>query len=388
MAATEPDPSDSPSVGDIVDLWLDRAIQVQASDLHFEPDADGLGIKIRIDGILHLVKRVDVDVGRQVIHRLMVMASLYTHHQKRPQEGRADFTSKRTGDKPINLRVSTFPTVWGTRGVVRFFHGLATIPQLEQLGYNDTIVKLLKSLACQSQGMVLLAGPAGSGKTTTVYSLLRYIQGVRPGCSIISIEDPVEYDVDGITQVQIGHESDGLTYKEALKSLLRQDPQVVVIGEVRDAATAEVCLEAALTGHLLISTIHSPSIAGVIIRLLEMRLPPYQLASALTGVVSQRLVRKLCDNCKIATQDPEDPYIAAGCGKCFKTGYRGRLPIGEASHMTSPIRKAIMDSPDVETLNKILANDGLRSLRQDAQRLVKAGLTTKSQLVEVMHTVD
>jgi len=388
VAATEPQEAELTTAGEIVDLWLDRSIQVQASDLHFEPDAEGLGIKMRIDGMLHLVKRVNSEVGRQIIYRLMVMASLHTHHQKKPQEGRADYTVKRKGNKPINLRISSFPTVWGTRVVVRFFHGLERIPQLEQLGYNEHIVKMLKEFALQSQGMILLAGPAGSGKTTTIYSLLHHIQGVRPGSSVISIEDPVEYSVDGITQVQIGHYGAGLSYKEALKSLLRQDPQVVAIGEIRDADTAAICLEATLTGHLLISTIHSPTVAGVIIRLLDMGLPPYQLTGALTGVVSQRLVRKLCPHCKIAAGDPEEPYIAAGCNKCFKTGYRSRIPIAEAAHLSAAVRQAIIAGADVRALQEALKADGVKSLKEDAERVVRAGLTTRSQVLELVHTLE
>ena len=281
---------------------------MQASDLHFEPDAEGMAIKMRIDGILHTVKKVNADMAKQIIFRLMVMASLQTHHIKTPQEGRAEFISEKTDNKPINMRISTFPTVWGTRAVARFFHGLVKIPQLEQLGYSEQVTKLLKEFAYQSQGIILLAGPAGSGKTTSVYSLLHYILGIRPGCSIISIEDPVEHSIEGITQVQIGQYAGGLTYQQALKSLLRQDPQVVAIGEIRDADTAGIVLEAALTGHLLISTIHSPGVAGVVVRLLDMGLPAYQLAGALTGIVSQRLVRKLCTGCKTPTGNEEEPY--------------------------------------------------------------------------------
>jgi len=374
----------SESAAQIVDIWLDRCIMVQASDLHFEPDAEGMEIKMRIDGMLHTVKKVPADTAKQIIYRLMVMASLQTHHIKTPQEGRAEFISERTDNKSINLRVSTFPTVWGTRAVVRFFHGLAKIPRLEQLGYADHVTKLMKELAYQSQGIILLAGPAGSGKTTSVYSLLHYILGVRPGCSIISIEDPVEHSVDGITQVQIGQYAGGLTYRQALKSLLRQDPQVVAIGEIRDADTAEMCLEAALTGHLIISTIHSPGVAGVAVRLLDMKLPAYQIAGALTGIISQRLVRKLCSACKTPTGNEEEPYMAAGCKKCFKTGYRGRVPIAEATYMTPQFREAMVAGSDHRKIQTALKEEGFSPLKVDALRAVRAGLTTSSQIQELL----
>ena len=386
--AKEPDAAELETATELVALWLDRAIQVQGSDLHFEPDGGGLAIKMRIDGLLHLVKRVNTELGRQIIYRLMIMASLHTHHKKKPQEGRADFTSERTDGTRINLRISTFPTVWGTRAVVRFFHGLERIPQLKQLGYAKQVVEMLGKFACQTQGMVLLAGPAGSGKTTTVYSLLHHIKNIRPGCSIISIEDPVEYSIEGITQVQIGQYVGGLTYKEALKSLLRQDPQVMAIGEIRDPDTAAICLEATLTGHLLISTIHSPNIAGVIIRLLDLGLPPYQLASALAGVISQRLVRRLCPHCKKRSKKPEEPFTAGKCAKCFKTGYRGRVPVAEAAYITHDVRQAIMGGTDVRVIQDALRTSGFPSLKEDARRILRAGDTTESQVLEMLHTLE
>jgi len=386
--ARDSEATDQENAGQIVDLWLDRSIQVKASDLHFEPDAEGLAVKIRIDGILHLVKRVNQELGKQIISRLMVMASLHTHLQKKPQEGRADYSSSRTGGKPINMRVSTFPTVWGTRAVVRFFHGLERIPQLDQLGYNDKTLELLKKMAYQTQGMILIAGPAGSGKTTTIYSFLHHILGARPGCSVISIEDPVEYSVEGITQVQIGQYAGGLTYKDALKSLLRQDPQVVAIGEVRDPDTAAIVLEAALTGHLLISTIHSPTVAGAVLRLVDMGLAPYQLTGALTGIVAQRLVRRLCTNCRVATNDPNEPYVSGGCTKCFKTGYRGRIPVAEAAHMTKSFRQAIIQGQDVSGIQAALKADGLPTLREDAHRLVRSGITSSNQVTELLHSLE
>jgi len=386
--AHEPETSELESAGEIVNLWLNRSFQVKASDMHFEPDADGLAIKMRIDGILHTVKRLDPDLGRQVIYRLMVMANLHTHHQKKPQEGRADFASEKTAGKTINLRISTFPTVWGTRAVVRFFHGLEHIPKLGQLGYGKQVLALLKKFACQSQGMILLAGPAGSGKTTTVYSLMHHINRVRPGYSIISIEDPVEYSIDGITQVQIGQYAGGLTYKEALKSLLRQDPQVVAIGEIRDSDTAGICLETALTGHLVISTVHSPTVAGVIMRLLDMGLEAYQLVGAITGIVSQRLLRKLCEHCKRPTNDPERPFRAVGCPKCFKTGYRGRLPVAEAAYLTPGVREVITSKADLRALQAALRQDGFGTLREDALRVVRAGQTTRSQALELLNVLN
>ncbi len=372
----------------IVDIWLDRAVLVQASDLHFEPDPEGMSIKMRIDGMLHTVKKVTPEMAKQIILRLMVMASLQTHHIKDPQEGRAEFASEKTNNKPINLRISTFPTVWGTRAVVRFFHGLQKIPALEKLGYNDRVLSLMKDFAYQSQGMILFAGPAGSGKTTSVYSLLHYIAGIRPGCSIISIEDPVEHSVEGITQVQIGQYAGGLTYRAALKSLLRQDPQVVAIGEVRDADTAQVILEAALTGHLLISTIHSPNIPGVVARMLDMGLPAYQLAGALTGIIAQRLVRRLCPSCRIPTGNPEEPFMAAGCKKCFKTGYRGRFPVAQATYMTPSFREAVLAGNDSRKLQAALKAEGCESLKEDAIRAVRAGKTTNLQIQELVHTLE
>jgi len=198
----------------------------------------------------------------------------------------------------------------------------------------------------------------------------------------------VEHSVEGITQVQIGQYAGGLTYKAALKSLLRQDPQVVAIGEIRDADTAAVILEAALTGHLLISTIHSPGVAGVLARMLDMGLPAYQLAGALTGIVAQRLVRKLCSACKIPTGDPDEPYTAAGCKKCFKTGYRGRFPIAQATYMTPKFREAVLAGNDTRKIQAALKEEGCDTLKDDALRAVRAGLTTSQQVQELLHTLE
>jgi type II secretory ATPase GspE/PulE/Tfp pilus assembly ATPase PilB-like protein len=349
----------------LVDGFIDRAHAARATDVHFEPHDDGLHVRYRIDALLQDVDTVPSPVAPNVIARLKVLAGLLTYRTDVPQEGA--FTRD-----TVDVRVATFPTVRGERVVLRLLAGAAGAPTLDELGHGPETVAQLRHLAVQPQGLVLLCGPAGSGKTTTLHALLREVLTARPGSSVLAVEDPVEIRVDGVTQIEIDADR-GLTYPVALRSLLRQDPQVLMIGEIRDADTARLVVEAALTGHLLLSTLHSGSPAEAIIRLREMGVPPYQVTSTLRAVLAQRLLRTVCTACDAAQPRPD-------CATCLGSGYAGRTAIGQCVEMSPALRQAVLDGADVEALTQHCPGD----LRTDARRLLAAGRTTADEIARVL----
>ncbi|MBN2843453.1 MAG: Flp pilus assembly complex ATPase component TadA, partial [Sedimentisphaerales bacterium] len=302
----------------IVDDILARGAQCRASDIHFEPGVGHMSIKFRLDGCLQVVEQLPAAISENIITRLKVMASLLTYRNDIPQEGRIELATGNTD--MIEQRISTFPTIHGQRAVVRLFYCDTGLDHLNELGLPVALAIELQKLVSQNQGVLLLTGPAGSGKTTTLAALLRYIQSEFPGKSIVTLEDPVERHIEGITQVQISQNSE-LTFPLALRSLLRQDPQVLMVGEIRDSETAKIVIEAGLSGHLLLSTMHSGSPAGAFLRLLEMGIEPYQITSAVMAVLNQRLLRKLCLDCR---QESAGGFSAAGCAQWLHIGYKGR----------------------------------------------------------------
>ena len=361
-------------VVELIDDILAKAAQSNASDIHFEPGASEMTVKFRLDGVLQPSERFPAAISENIITRLKVMAGLLTYRNDIPQEGRiaVDPNAK----KIIEQRISTFPTIHGQRAVVRLFYCDAGLDNLDQLGLPAGICDSLKDIACQSQGVLLLTGPAGSGKTTTLASLLRYIQQVAPGKSIVSLEDPVERHIDGVTQVEIKNNSE-MTFPTALRSLLRQDPQVLMVGEIRDAETAKIVVEAGLCGHFLLSTMHSGSPAGALLRMLEMQIEPYQITSSVSAVLNQRLVRKLCFECR--RESPEG-FEAVGCEKCLNTGYNGRALLAELVLLDGELRRAILEKTDLDTLNDILTRRGHMTLVQNAKKLLADGITSAEEI--------
>ncbi|MCX5637871.1 MAG: ATPase, T2SS/T4P/T4SS family, partial [Planctomycetota bacterium] len=287
---------DARDVVSLVDDLLKKAVSSGASDVHFEPTESELLVKFRLDGVLNPIERVPRALSENVIARLKVLGGLLTYRSDIPQEGRIE-TSKSQEDGVVDQRLAVFPTIHGQRAVVRLFYSNKQLMELEQLGFSDQICSALKRITAKNQGVLLLTGPAGSGKSTTLAALLRYILRNFPGKSVVTLEDPVEIRIDDATQVQITPHGQ-MTFPTALRSLLRQDPQVLMIGEIRDAETARIVIEAGLTGHLLMSTMHSGTPAGALLRLLEMGIEPYQVTSSISAVLNQRLVRKLCEKCK------------------------------------------------------------------------------------------
>jgi len=361
----------------LVDDLLTKAVECRASDVHFEPTGAELVVKFRLDGVLNTVEKLPAAISDNVIARLKVLGGLLTYRNDIPQEGRIEINKSR-GDKIMDQRLAVFPTIHGQRAVVRLFYNNTELMELDQLGFSKDLSTALKNIAAQNQGVLLLTGPAGSGKSTTLAALLRYILKFYAGKSVVTLEDPVEIRIDGATQTQITPHGQ-MTFPTALRSLLRQDPQVLMIGEIRDAETAKIAIEAGLTGHLLMSTMHSGSPAGALLRLLEMGIEPYQVTSSVSAVLNQRLVRKLCDNCKQKVEET-GLFKATGCDHCFNSGYKGRVLIAEMVQLDSQLRKAILAKTDLDELENILKEKGHTTMLADGKRLVQKGITTQEEL--------
>jgi general secretion pathway protein E len=362
----------------VVGEVLRDALTCRASDVHFEPRRDDMLVRLRIDGVLADFRRLPKALGQNVISRLKVLGGLLTYRTDIPQEGRIELPAV-PGARVAEHRLAVFPTVHGQRAAVRVFYEEEGLHQLEGLGFSPGILAGLQRLAAAPQGVLLLTGPAGSGKSTTLAAILRHILQRHPGKSLVSLEDPVERHIDGVTQVQVSA-GGAMSYPVALRSLLRQDPEVLMIGEIRDAATAAIVVEAGLTGHLLLSTMHSGSPPGAILRLLEMGLEPYQVTSSLQAIVNQRLLRRLCPACR-RPQEGERGFEAAGCEQCLHTGYRGRTLVAEMLELDGELRKAILRRADREELEGILCARGHMDLRRDALRLLAQGLTSRQEVV-------
>jgi general secretion pathway protein E len=340
----------------MVDQMLAEAARLRASDIHVEPTVGGYDVRYRVDGLLQTAGQLDASSGRAVVGRLMVMAQLLTYRLDVPQEGRMEATL--ADGQALQTRVSIMPTTHGLRAAVRMPAELIQPLTLMELGLPAPTLDAIKRFAAGDSGMLVITGPAGSGKTTTIYSLLSHIVSTQSGLSVISLEDPVERNIAGVTQIEVKPFGE-LTYERSLRSILRQDPQVLALGEIRDAATASLAIQAALSGHRLICTLHASSPGGAIARLLEMGLEPYQITSALFGVVAQRLLRK---------KDPSG-------------GYRGRLPVSEVAITDAALRKAVLERADAETLGQIIRKqNGFFSMKDAAAALVARGVTDAQEV--------
>ena len=370
----------------VVDKVLTAGREAGASDLHLTPSADGLELRWRLDGVLQAVTRFPPVVSANIVARLKVLSELLTYRTDVPQEGRI-----RNGQ--VEMRVSTFPTLFGEKAVVRLFASSESLLRPGDLGLPPEIAEGLCRLLSETSGALLVTGPAGSGKTTTLYACLRQLAAEAGGRSLASLEDPIEVAVPGVAQSQVNPVA-GFDLATGLRFLLRQDPEVIMVGEIRDPDTAEVAFQASLTGHLVLCTFHAGSAAGCINRLSDMGIEPYLLRSGILAIVSQRLVRKLC-SCSQAIADEADllglpvqtARKAVGCSDCAMTGYRGRMVLAEmftAQH--SELGRAILSRSDARQLEDLAIQAGMTPLVQRACHAVTAGLTSPAEVRRVLGT--
>ena len=375
----------------LVDLILSEGILSRASDIHIEPEEGGFGVRYRIDGVLRQVMKVPRAAGFPLVSRIKIISSLDIADRLRPQDGRARVA---VNGVPVDLRVSTLPASLGEKVVIRILDSRSTVLSLDSLGLSPDELTAFRALLTHHEGVVLVTGPTGSGKTTTLYSAIRSIQTGKT--NIVTIEDPVEYRLQGIVQVQV-HEKAGLTFASALRSILRQDPDVVLVGEIRDKETAQVAIQASLTGHLVLSTMHTNDAANAVTRLVDIGVEPYKIAASLRGVVAQRLMRKLCPTCKEVWVESIPAklvkfvpvgtplYKAVGCSECAMTGYRGRFSIVEVLTVTPDVERAISSGATADRIGEAGRAGGMHGLWESGVTHVLRG---ESSLEELMRVVD
>jgi type II secretory ATPase GspE/PulE/Tfp pilus assembly ATPase PilB-like protein len=381
------DPADPQYATRIVDAILAEGRSCGASDLHLQPTSQGLELKYRLNGVLAPAAVVSAKLGPNIIARLKVKAELLTYHTDRPQEGRI-----REPGTDVEMRVSTFPTLHGERAVVRFFGGACLYQRLDDLGLPADALTALRDLLAETSGAIVVSGPAGSGKTTTAYACLREIaQRNSDARSLVSIEDPIEVAVERVAQSQVNPQT-GLDLSAGLRFLMRQDPEVIFVGEIRDRATADAAMQASLTGHLMLTTFHAGSAAETVSRLLDMGIEPYILRSGLLAVVNQRLLRQLCD-CARESNDVEDRLglsvermrRAVGCEACRGTGFQGRFLIAElVVLMRTDLGRAVLSRADTAELEKLALQAGMVSRWTRACQAVDAGRTSPAEVRRVM----
>ncbi len=377
-----------------LDEIIEKALDRGASDIHFEIYKDKSILKYRLDGVLTKIEELDYVSYPAIISRIKILSQLDISERRLPQDGKFLFNFK---NRSVDIRVSIIPVIYGENAVLRLLDREKSVLTLEQLGMQAREVDLLKKEARKPYGMVLFTGPTGSGKTTSLYAILEYIR--QFGIKIITIEDPVEYQIDGISQVQ-AHPEIGLDFARGLRSFLRHDPDVIMVGEIRDRETAEVAIRAALTGHLVLSTMHTNNTSSAVARFIEMGIAPYLISSSLNLVVAQRLVRKICPDCKTEVKISKEEleklygknfsvkdvvYVGKGCRKCLQTGYKGRVAVFEILQFSKSLREAIINKASAGEIENIALKEGLRLLRDTAVDLVKKGVTS---IEEVERIVD
>src|SRR5438105_3352628 len=389
LNVSEADASQKPVVR-LVDMIISEGILSRASDIHVEPEEGGVAVRYRIDGVLRQVMKIPRQAGLPLISRIKIMSSLDIADRLRPQDGRARVA---VNGQPIDLRVSTLPAALGEKIVIRILDSRATVKSLDALGLNTNETEGIKRLLENHEGIILVTGPTGSGKTTTLYSCINQIKS--EGVNIVTVEDPVEYRMQGIVQVQV-QEKAGLTFASALRSILRQDPNVVLIGEIRDRETAQIAVQASLTGHLVLSTLHTNDAANAVTRLVDIGVEAYKIAAALRGVVAQRLMRKLCPTCKeVWMETPSDRlakwvpkgtplYRAAGCPDCAMTGYRGRFSIVEVLTVTAEVERRIAAGETAELIAGAARRGGMKGLWESGLEHVLRGESTLDELTRVV----
>jgi type IV pilus assembly protein PilB len=384
-----------------VNLLMVQAVNERASDIHVEPTATNLRIRYRIDGVLHDVSTAPRSIAAAVTTRLKVMADMNIAEHRIPQDGRISVT---IGNKEIDLRMATLPTIHGEKIVMRVLDKSSVVLGFPDLGFDEDLLATYAGIYTKPYGTILVTGPTGSGKSTTLYATLIALNS--PEKNIITVEDPVELRLQGVNQIQLNVKA-GLTFASALKSILRSDPDIVLVGEIRDKETAVIAVEASLTGHLVLATLHTNSAAATPMRLVEMGLEPFLVTSSLTGVLAQRLARRLCNPCKEGYDVTDADIVAAGweveemraieeisgkphfyrakgCPACANTGYRGRKALAELMPMTEEIQRLIIEGGSVDDIHRMAVSQGMVTLRQSGLRKAIEGETTLEEVLRVV----
>lgn len=397
-AAGETDDDSAPSAPAIrlVNSIIERAAAENASDIHLEPRESGMVVRMRIDGVLHKILTVPGNLQNAIISRIKILGNMNIAEKRIPQDGRANV---RTRGEDIDLRISTLPTTYGEKIVIRLLMKSGRVLTCEGVGLTGDNLAKFRKLIGNSNGVILIVGPTGSGKSSTMYTMIDEINSEE--INLVTLEDPVEYSMDGVNQVQI-NEKVGMTFASGLRAILRQDPDVISVGEIRDGETAEIAMRAAITGHLVLSTIHTNNAVSTLDRLVDIGVEPYIITNALKGVISQRLVRRICPECRqeyIPTAEekevvgiPADKevkfYRGAGCSECLNTGYRGRTAAFEILVMNDEIRRAFRESGNSTTIGEAVSHSDFRTLRDDCRRLVLDGTTTVDEVQRILNATD
>lgn len=378
-----------------INAMIEQAIEMRASDIHIEPWEDIVLIRFRIDGDLNEIMRLSISSHSALVTRIKIMGQMDIAEKRIPQDGRVEVKLK---DREVDMRISTMPTVYGEKIVIRILDRSAFLLSKSQLGFNEKNIKLFNKIIGQPFGMILVTGPTGSGKTTTLYAILNELN--KEARNIITIEDPVEYKLEGINQVQVNTKA-GLTFAKGLRSILRQDPDIIMVGEIRDSETAKIAIRASITGHLVLSTLHTNDCPSSIIRLIDMGVEPYLVSSAIIGIISQRLVKKLCPYCKLPYKpshseksllglEQEDSvilYKAIGCNRC-NNGFMGRRAVHEVMVVNENMRELISKRASVDEIRAKAINSGMTTLLNNSIRLALEGVTTLEECLRAGFTID
>lgn len=378
-------------IAKLVDEIFNTAIKNKASDIHIEPVADGVRVRLRIDGLLQVYKKISLDKHSEIISRIKVISGIDIAEKRIPQDGRLDYEYE---NRLIDFRISTLPTIRGEKIVIRILDKAQNLLNVDELDFSADNLTVFKRLYSSANGIVLVTGPTGSGKSTTLYAALNSIN--TEDKNIITIEDPVEYKLEGINQVAVNVKA-GLTFAKGLRSIVRQDPNIIMIGEIRDRETAEIAVQSALTGHLVFSTLHTNSAVGAVTRLLDMGVQPFLLANTIRGIVAQRLVRRICPECRQSYMPDEmeqeflqidkniSLYKGCGCEHCNFTGYKGRLAIQEVVPFDDEFAKMIFKWQGESELEKRIRERGLKTMFLDGREKIMQGLTTTEELLKAVY---
>ena len=378
----------------LINSIISQAVKMRASDIHIEPYEKQVRVRYRIDGELQENISPAKSSHSAIVTRIKIMGKMNIAERRIPQDGRVEMN---VDGRDIDMRISILPTVYGEKIVIRLLDRSNKALSKEQLGFTSENLKVFDNILKNPYGILLVTGPTGSGKTTTLYAALKELNEINK--NIITVEDPVEYRLEGVNQSQVNNKA-GMTFASGLRSILRQDPDIIMIGEIRDAETAQIAIRAAITGHLVLSTLHTNDTASTVARLVDMGLEPYLISSSVVGIVAQRLVKKICDNCKVAyAPNPGEVELlqigpdvmlhkGSGCNVCNQTGYKGRTAIHEVMPMTKSIKLLIDSRQNTESLRNAAVGQGMKSLRQSCRQLVLDGVTSIDELLRMTYNLD